>query len=378
MSARLLPAIILAFLLTSVPASAQQQQGTARATPAQRAAPSTPGTVGIITGGIDSTALQIASDLTRALDGDQALRVVPILGKGSLHNVTDLLNLRGVDIAILQSDVMAYFKRTNRLPGLENRVRYVTKLYSEEFHILSKMQFTCLQDLNGRKVNFGPRDTGMAITAEAVFSAHKVSIQPVYLDHAVALENLKNGEIDATVYIGGKPSRAFDGISHKDRVHFLDVDYAAALQNDYLPAIMTAEDYPGLIAPDENVSTVSVSAVMAINSWAPQSERYRTMARFVEKFFQNLDDLKEKSFSPKWREVNIRAPVQGWSRFAPAEQWLIANAQEKAEPAPALQTAQQLRTMLQRFVESQRDGSAADREELFNQFVRWYQDQNTQ
>jgi hypothetical protein len=38
------------------------------------------------------------------------------------------------------------------------------------------------------------------------------------------------------------------------------------------------------------------------------------------------------------------------------------------------QAAQQLKTMLQKFVESQR-GTSADQEELFNQFVRWYQQQ---
>jgi TRAP transporter TAXI family solute receptor len=336
------------------------------------------GTVGIITGGLDSTAIQIASDLSRAFDDGVNLRIVPIVGKGSLQNISDLLNLRGVDIAILQSDVMAYFKRTNRIPGLENRMRYVTKLYSEEFHVLARMQFMCLQDLAGRRVNFGPKDSGMAITAEAVFAAHNVSIQPVYLDHDIALERLKAGEIDALVFIGGKPSRGFDRISHKDRVHLLDVEYLPELQADYLPAIMTSEDYPDLIAPAENVSTIGVSAVMAINNWNPQTERFRVMQRFVERLFAGIDTLRREPYSPKWREVNVRAPVPGWERFQPADRWLIANAEERARPAVPAQTAQQLRSMLQKFVESQRGGSASDREELFNQFVRWYQQQSGQ
>jgi hypothetical protein len=100
------------------------------------------------------------------------------------------------------------------------------------------------------------------------------------------------------------------------------------------------------------------------------------MGRFAESFLAEIDKLKTGSYSPKWREVNIRAPVKGWQRFQPAERWLIANAQAKVQPVPP-QAAQQLKTMLQKFVESQR-GNSADQEELFNQFVRWYQQQGSQ
>jgi TRAP transporter TAXI family solute receptor len=348
------------------------------ATPAAAApAAQSPGIVGIIGGDIDSTAIQIVSDMGRALDNGKTLRIVPMVGKGSLQNISDLLGLRGVDAAILQSDVMAYFKRTNRIPGLESRMRYVTKLYSEEFHVLSRMRFMCLQDLTGRQVNFGPKDSGAAITAEAVFAASQIKVQPIYLENDVALDRLKQGELDAIVYVGGKPSRAFGRISHRDRVHFLDVDYLPALQRDYLPAIMTSEDYPDLIASNENVSTIAVSAVLAVHNWNSQTERYRAMSRFIENLFQRLDTLKKDPYSSKWREVNIRAPVPGWQRFQPAEKWLVAHAGETARPSVPAQTAQQLKTMLQKFVESQRGGSSADREELFNQFVRWYQQQST-
>ncbi|MBI4723461.1 MAG: hypothetical protein HY765_00035, partial [Rhodomicrobium sp.] len=187
-------------------------------------------------------------------------------------------------------------------------------------------------------------------------------------------ERLKRGELDALVYVGGKPSRAFDGISHKDKVHFLDVEYSPALlQANYLPAIITSEDYPKLVASNESVATIGVSSVMAIHNWPPQSERYRAMTRFVEQFLGGIDKFKTRSFSPKWSEVNVRAPVKGWQRFQPAERWLAANPLPKAQAVPP-EATDELKTMLQRFVESQR-GASGDQEELFNQFVQWYQQQ---
>ena len=340
------------------------------------AKPAPIGTVGVITGDVDSTGIRIASDLSRVLDSGTELRVIPIIGKGSVQNINDLLTLKAIDIAIVQSDVMARFLKTNRQPGIQSRMQYVAKLYSEEFHVLSRMQFLCLADLAGRRVSFGPKDSGVSITAEAVFEANNIAIDPLYLDHEEALDRLKRGELDAVVYVGGKPSRAFDSITHKDKVHFLDVEYLPALQGSYLPAIITSEDYPNLVAPNESVATIAVSSVMAIHNWPPQSERYRVMTRFVEKFFSDADKLKSGSFSAKWREVNIRAPVKNWQRFQPAERWLLANVPAKVQPVPP-QAAQQLKSMLQKFVESQQ-GASNDQEELFNQFVRWYQQQGAQ
>jgi len=352
-----------------------QTRPAAAPVPAVKPAPAV-GTVGIVTGDVDGTGIRIASDLARVLDSGVELRIIPIAGKGSLQSINDLLTLRAVDIAIVQSDVLARFIKISRQPGIQTRMQYVAKLYSEEFHVLSRMQFLCLQDLNGRRVSFGPKDSGMAITAEAVFEANNIQVDPLYFDHDEAIERLKQGELDALVYVGGKPSRAFDKITHRDRVHFLDVEYLPGLQASYLPAIITSEDYPNLVAPNESVATIGVSAVMAIHNWPAQSERYRVMTRFTERFFASIEKLKAGPHSPKWREVNIRAPLKGWQRFQPAEHWLIANVQAKPQPInpPA---AQQLKTMLQKFVESQR-GSSAGQEELFNQFVRWYQQQNAQ
>ena len=332
------------------------------------------GTVGMLAGDVDSTGLRIASDLARVLDNGNGLRIIPMAGKGSIQNINDLLNLKAVDIAIVQSDVLARFARISRQPVLQSHIQYVAKLYSEEFHILSRMQFSCLQDLTGRRVSFGPKDSGMAITAETVFEASAIAVNPLYLDHEDAIERLKRGELDALVYIGGKSSRAFDRITHEDKVHFLDVDYLPGLQANYLPAIVTAEDYPNLIATNESVGTIAVSTVMAIRTLPPQSERFRVLSWFTERFFASIDKFKTVGYSPKWREVDIRAPLRGWQRFQPAERWLLANAEPRTEPAAA-PGDQKMKTMLRKFVKGQR-GNSAHQEELFNRFIRWYQQQN--
>ncbi len=333
------------------------------------------GTVGIIAGAADSTGVRIASDLSRLFDGND-LRIIPIIGKGSVQDISDLVDLKSADFAIVQSDVMARAASADRQPGMQSRIKYVAKLYSEEFHVLARMQYMCLADLNGRRVSFGPKGSGPAVTAEAVFEANHISADPLYLEREEAIERLKRGEIDAMVYVGGKPSHTFDSISHKDKVHFLDVEYLPPLQANYLPAIITPDDYPNLVAPNESVATVGVSYVMAVHDQPPQSERFKVMSRFVEKFMSGFSRLQATGFSAKWSEVSLRAPVKGWQRFEPAAQWLSATTKPPAEDA-APQPAVQTRVMLQRFVESRKSASS-DQEDLFNQFVLWYREYGVQ
>ena len=111
------------------------------------------GTVGVISGGVNGTYIRITSDLINVLDGDD-LRILSILGKGSAQNIADLLYLRGIDVAIVQSDVLEFLRRQGTYPTIHKRVNYITKLYNEEFHLLARDDIASVQDLAGKQVNF--------------------------------------------------------------------------------------------------------------------------------------------------------------------------------------------------------------------------------
>ena len=75
----------------------------AQTAPAFNPARANSGTVGIISGGADGTYIRIAADLANVLDSED-LRVLPMIGRGSLQNLRDIMFLRGVDIGIVQMD----------------------------------------------------------------------------------------------------------------------------------------------------------------------------------------------------------------------------------------------------------------------------------
>ena len=117
-------------LLGEMPAAIAQTSGDATAR-------ANAGTVGVISGGVDGTYVRIVSDLSAVLDDGDRLRVLNVLGKGSLQNMADILYLKGIDVGIVQSDVLAYAKSQHVFPGVEQSVQYIAKLYDEEVHVLA-------------------------------------------------------------------------------------------------------------------------------------------------------------------------------------------------------------------------------------------------
>ena len=327
-------------------------------------------TIGVISGGIDGTYIRIAADLSAVLEEPNTLRILPVLGKGSVQNLSDLLYLRGIDIGIVQSDVLAYVKREKTYPGIESRLQYISKLYNEELHILAGQGINSIADLAGKKVNFDVKGSGTFITGTLVFDALKVEVEPVAYDQALALEMVKKGEIAALAYVSGKPARLFANLKPEDDVRFLAVPLNAELLQTYLPSQLTHDDYPFVTTP---VETVAVGAVMAVVSFPTQSERYRNLARFTEAFFSKFAAFREPPRHPKWREVSLSAELPGWTRFAPAQTWLASNARPST-PIPAAEVRKAFDALLDQQAKSTgRTISAQQRAALFQQFLQWGQ-----
>jgi len=330
------------------------------------------GSVGVISGGVDGTYIRIAADLSAVLDDGDNLRVVAMIGKGSLQNMTDIMYLKGVDIGIVQSDVLAYIKRERALPGVETSIHYITKLYNEELHILARPEIAKIEDLAGRKVNIDVRGSGTGITASLVFERLHIGINPVTDDQALALEKLRRGEIAAMAYVAGKPARLFRDIKKEEGLHFVAVPITESLLDTYVPSELTADDYPSLIGSGATVGTLAVGSVMAVFNWPRDSERYRKVSHFVEAFFDKFDAFLQPPRHAKWKEVNLAAEVPGWVRFGPAADWLRRNATVATKVSPEEQKA-----IFSRFIDERQRASGGppmtqrQKDELFTQFERW-------
>jgi len=325
-------------------------------------------TVTVISGTIGGTYVQFGADLASVLDDGNKLRVLTIVGRGSVQSVADILFLQGVDLGIVRSDTLDYLEKKGFAKDIKKQFTYVTKLYNEEMHVIASKSVHSLRDLDGKTISVDLPNGGTFVTALTVFERLGMKPKVVYVEQRIALEKLRAGEIDAVIVCGGKPYKSVSSFND-DRFHLVPVNYEKPLQNDYLPATLTAKDYPNLVKDQEPVDTIAVPAVLAAYNWAPNTDRYRKVALFVDNFFTKFPAFQKPPFHPKWKEVSLSAPLQDWQRFPAAKQWLDAH---KVEPVAR-----------SRFDEFLKQTPAAanlpantDKDALFRQFQAWEAEQN--
>lgn len=327
------------FLLSAVPATALMDSSANAATAA--GSPPPPAIVGIVGGQIDGTFLRVATDLTSVLNSD-ALRVMPIVGKGSLQNLDDLLHLPGIELALVSADTLAYVQASRLYPEGLSKLQYISKLYDEDIHVCARPEIRSLADLQDKPVNIDVQGSGTNLTARAVFSAFGIAPDFRSDEPAIAQDALQRGTIAANVYVAGKPIRLFANAPGDSGLHFLPIPSSETLEQTYLPGgVLTHSDYPTLISPEETIVTIGVGVTLVAFPGSPGSTRYRNIVTFVDTFFSRFPELLKPPHHPAWREVNLAAAQPGWPRFSPAASWIVQHTPaHTAEPAQDLARAE--------------------------------------
>lgn len=354
------------------------------------------GTVGIMTGELGGSDVRIAADLTAVLDEGDLLRVLPILGQGSLRNINDMLYLRGIDMAIVQADVLSFIKQQQLYTRLDQKLNYVTKLYGEELHVLAQRNIPSIADLQGRKVNFVAEESGNYVTGQLLFEAFGVTVEPVFIDTAAAIELMRKGEIDATVLVTGKPAAPIRAVRSQDNLHLLPVP-TAEIYDPYRQVELVETDYPNLIEPGRSIETIAVDSVLMVYNWKRDHWRFAKVARFVDAFLGRFDEFLQSPRDAKWSEVDLGAALDGWNRFPPVNNWLRDNPDSRSTTvarAPASSTASpqeaalaqnpSLRRDFREFLDEQAEQidpaalNRLDRQELFERFLVWQRERALQ
>jgi len=331
--------------------------------------------VSIISGGINGTYIRYATDLANVLDDlkGNEMRVLPLIGRGGGQNVIDILFLKGIDMGLTQQDHLSFFKNLNpRLYGdIDKRIRFITKLYNSEYHLIASKNIKKFEDLRGKTVNFWKPWSATDIGSKTIFRLLDIDVKPIYISTAKGLEQIKSGEIAATVLLAGAPVTGFAKIKAEDGLHIVPLgqetltkEQHAKLLKVFLPTKLTSKQYPKIIPEGQVVPSFASGVVLAVYNWQEGSKRYKKVARFVDKFFSNFEKLQKPPRHPKWKEVNLAAKIPGWTRFKAAEEWL-----QNAKPGPTKRN--------QAFVAFLKDSgrgniSPQEKKVLFGKFSEWW------
>jgi TRAP transporter TAXI family solute receptor len=346
--------------------------------------------VTVVVSGISCTCARFAEDIRNVVNdlGPNGIRVLPVLGVGGLQNVNDVLFLKNIDMAVVDEDNLRLLKKKDPVlyANIEQRVQYITKLYNSEFHVLARNDIKSYDDLKGKKVNFNLKDSQTEVTADTVFNTLDIPVQRSYYDNDEAIKRLMSGEISAMIILTGAPQATLAKVKKEDGVHFLPLDQESLPRHElhdlfatYLPAGITHENYPNLVAEGTTVPTIANRALLVAYAWPENSQRYNKVAKFVDAFFSKIDQFNSPSRHPKWREINLSAEMPGWVRFKPAAEWLAAHRNQAVSANPDStpgQSSPELRLAFEKFMQNYASSSGRktlstkERELLFARFMK--------
>jgi TRAP-type uncharacterized transport system substrate-binding protein len=277
-------------------------------------------TVGLAGGLLEGAPIHLATDIARVVNDGGAMQVLPVVTRGPTENVNDLLYLKGIDLAVINSDSLEEYK--SQVPQIAQRISYLLCLFPSELHIFVRPEIRSLSDLAGRKVNFNTQGTAAAYSGPLIFSRLGIDVEKTFVPHPLALEQMRRGEIAAVVFVTSKPVDAFLKGKWEEGFKFLPVEFGSKFEDYYRPSYLDSTDYPNLIAKGERIATIDVPTILAAYNWHPGTPRYRRVARLVDELFSRTDKLQLPGFDPKWKDVNLTTRAPGLERFPAAQEWL--------------------------------------------------------
>ena len=268
--------------------------------------------LGLITGSESGTYYRFGQDLQRLVKTSGInLSVHP--SKGAVENIFAIHQRRGIQLGIVQSDVLAFVADARSNPAvtkIARSTRMVFPLYDEQVHVLARAGLGSFDNLAGKRVAIGREGSGTYLTASALFKLSDVKpAERVPLDGPEALAQLRAGRIDAMVYVAAYPiSLLKDGVTAADGLALVPISSKSILES-YAPIDIPSNVYAWQATP---VSTVAVKAVL-VSSDLRQRE-CDLVGRFAQAIVKGRDWLAQNGH-PRWKTVDLDFRLDGWEQY---------------------------------------------------------------
>jgi TRAP-type uncharacterized transport system substrate-binding protein len=332
---------------------------------------------------------QFAEEISNVIEGvsGEAQRVLPVLGKSENASVLDVLRIKGIDMAIVDRDVLINFKKQyeGRYGDVGQRINYITKLYNTALHVYAHTDIKSLEHLRGKKISCLKEGSTVAVMCETVFRVFKIDVQIVYDDFELALKKVKTGEIAAAATGATPPIPGFERVKPEDNLHFVPISAESLPNSDfktiwatYLPIRLEHADYPNMIPQGGEVPTIATTTLLATYAWPPGSPGEQRTRRFVRLFFDNIEAFHQSPRHPKWKDVNLATEVGGWTRYPAAQEWLDSmRVATQANRVVASTNEGKIKANFARFLEEYTRVNGAPTEaqtkSMYALFVKWWE-----
>jgi len=284
--------------------------------------------MGITTGNKRGTYYQFGLNLAQLVKS-RNIRLNVLDSAGSVQNVYAVYKAPGVQLGIVQSDVLAFISKIQSdaaLMKVANKTRMVFPLYNEEVHLLGRQEIADFDDLADRVVAIGEEGSGTYLTGKILFELSDVKPrETLSIGTDEGLAQLKQGKIDAMFYVAGLPVKLFsEGVTGQDKLALIPITNKSIL-DFYLGVEIPAKTYSW---QDQVINTIAIKAVLV--SYDFRGVNCENVGKFAKILQDNLEWLRSNGH-PKWKTVDLSATVKGWEQYDCVRKYLQPSQRPVAE-----------------------------------------------
>jgi hypothetical protein len=233
----------------------------------------------------------IANIISRGLGLDTSVQATG----ASVENI-NLLNGNRAELAIVMADAVAQaYECSGAFTGKSpiKDLRGLTALYPNFVQVVTtaKSRITSIKDLKGKRVGVGAANSGVELNARLVLEAYGLSYEDLrqdYLSYSEAIDQIKNGMIDAAFVTSGVPNATVIdlSVSHDTVILPIDGEAIAYLMEKY-PFFSSGVIPGGTYSQKEDVKTATITNLLLIKKSLPDDVVYS----ITKTIFENLTAL---------------------------------------------------------------------------------------
>lgn len=244
------------------------------------------------TGGTAGTYYPVGGMIANAVSQPGRIIVTAQASNGSLANVTAIAG-GALESGFSQADVATWahngkglFEGKPNVPGL----RLIANLYPESIHLVARkgLGIRSVADLKGKRVALDEPGSGTLVDARIILAAYGVKesdIKPEYIKPNQAGDKMKDGSLDAFIFVGGAPAGAISELASSGAgIELVPIDgpQADAVRRSvgfFAPDVIAAGTYKGV----GEVHTLAVGAQWVTSDKADTETVYQiTKALFSD------------------------------------------------------------------------------------------------
>jgi TRAP transporter TAXI family solute receptor len=260
--------------------------------------------VTIATGGSSGAYYALGGTVANLLNENIENMNASVQSTGASAVNSTLISQGKAELAFAMNDVVNYaYTGTETFSDKEamDNIRGVAALYPNFVQLitLENTGVTEVADLSGKRVGVGAPGSGTEVNARQILAAHGMTYDDVdedFLSYAEAVEQLKNGAVDAAFLTSGIPNSAIMDLATTKDVKIVPIRKEAVegLGKDY--PFYTSEVIPaGTYDNTEDVETAAVTTLL-ITSADLSEEMVYEMTKTI---FENLESLGQTHSSGK-------------------------------------------------------------------------------